>query len=226
MAILNQKECDIIQKVTALLSRHGYPMESLNLLNLLEGNPQPELKMQTIYCVAICRESEKVTLHWYTTSSARASEEGGSMKGGEVYFEMQVPEGISPSYITKLVEEHVVKGLHLPQTQRGLNMNKFQVTRTDGSSEPGGKHHGCEYFVLDLTHDPYSVPAMVIYALACGNEYGQLKNNIFDRYKGLPPMRPSTRDWLADLLEPYQRHQQASRDYQTFLSNYNLKPKE
>ena len=32
--------------------------------------------------------------------------------------------------------------------------NKFVVQRTDGSSEPGRKHANCEYFVIDLTHDP------------------------------------------------------------------------
>lgn len=30
---------------------------------------------------------------------------------------------------------------------------KFAVQRMDGSDQPGGKHHGCEYFVLDLSHD-------------------------------------------------------------------------
>lgn len=41
---------------------------------------------------------------------------------------------------------------------------KFIVTRTDGSSEEGGKHEGCKYFVLDLTHDPHAIPAIKAYA--------------------------------------------------------------
>lgn len=53
---------------------------------------------------------------------------------------------------------------------RGL-YNKFRVDRTDGSSEPGGKHHQCEYFVLDLTHDKYAMAALRAYASACENEY-------------------------------------------------------
>jgi len=32
--------------------------------------------------------------------------------------------------------------------------HKYQVTRADGSDAPGGRHHGCRYLVLDLTHDP------------------------------------------------------------------------
>ena len=27
--------------------------------------------------------------------------------------------------------------------------HKFNVERTDGTSEPGKRHHGCDYFVLD-----------------------------------------------------------------------------
>lgn len=37
---------------------------------------------------------------------------------------------------------------------------KFIVTRTDGKSAPGQKHDGCDYFVLDLTHDPHAAPAL------------------------------------------------------------------
>lgn len=45
--------------------------------------------------------------------------------------------------------------------------NKFNVTRTDGTDAPGGKHEGCEYFVLDLTHDPFAMAAIRAYADAC-----------------------------------------------------------
>lgn len=37
---------------------------------------------------------------------------------------------------------------------------KFVVTRTDGSSENGGKHEWCSYFVLDLGCDPAAIPAI------------------------------------------------------------------
>lgn len=40
-----------------------------------------------------------------------------------------------------------------PIDNRGL-FDKFDVIRTDGQSEPGGKHRGCAYLVLDLVHDP------------------------------------------------------------------------
>ena len=51
---------------------------------------------------------------------------------------------------------------------------KFTVMRTDGSSEPGGKHERCHYFVLDWIHDKFAVPAALAYAAACEAEYPEL----------------------------------------------------
>ncbi len=48
---------------------------------------------------------------------------------------------------------------------------KFRVDRTDGQSEPGQKHHECEYFVLDLTHDPHAPAAIRAYAESCRADY-------------------------------------------------------
>lgn len=44
---------------------------------------------------------------------------------------------------------------------------KFIVQRTDGSDQHGGKHHGCEYFVLDLSHDKHAYMALRAYANSC-----------------------------------------------------------
>lgn len=60
---------------------------------------------------------------------------------------------------------------------RGL-YNKFNVTRTDGSSEPGGKHDGCEYFVLDITHDPHAKAALLAYAESCKTDYPLLSHDL------------------------------------------------
>lgn len=57
--------------------------------------------------------------------------------------------------------------------KRGL-YGKFYVHRADGKSEPGGKHDGCDYFVLDLTHDPFALPALKAYADACRSGYPAL----------------------------------------------------
>ena len=61
---------------------------------------------------------------------------------------------------------------------RGL-YGKFFVERTDGKSEPGEKHHGCEYYVLDLMHDKYAVPALRAYAEHCQAEYPALAADLF-----------------------------------------------
>lgn len=55
---------------------------------------------------------------------------------------------------------------------------KFDVKRTDGSSEPGGKHERCAYFVLDLEHDPFAIPALRAYAEACREGYPELARDL------------------------------------------------
>ena len=55
---------------------------------------------------------------------------------------------------------------------------KFSVTRTDGKSEPGKKHYECEYFVLDLTHDPFAWESVRAYMQACSSEYPLLAEDL------------------------------------------------
>lgn len=54
---------------------------------------------------------------------------------------------------------------------KGLH-DKFHVTRTDG--DPTGKHLDCDYFVLDLTHDPHSRAALAAYAESCAYDLPKL----------------------------------------------------
>ena len=61
--------------------------------------------------------------------------------------------------------------------ERGLH-RKYEVTRTDGSSAVGGKHADCAYFVLDLEHDTFAIPALAAYAKACRKEYPALAADI------------------------------------------------
>lgn len=60
---------------------------------------------------------------------------------------------------------------HAPK--RGL-YQKFIVTRTDGRSAEGEKHHGCEYFVLDCDHDPHAPVALRAYAKSVESENPKL----------------------------------------------------
>jgi len=55
---------------------------------------------------------------------------------------------------------------------------KFRVERRDGKSAEGEKHEYCDYFVLDLKHDPHAVPALRAYAMSCREEYPQLSADL------------------------------------------------
>jgi len=64
-----------------------------------------------------------------------------------------------------------------PDEQQGL-YRKFDVRRTDGSSEPGGKHHDCRYFVLDVGHDRHAAVALTAYADAVEATHPVLANDM------------------------------------------------
>lgn len=72
---------------------------------------------------------------------------------------------------------------------RGL-YNKFIIWRTDGEDAPGHKHDGCRYFVLDLTHDPHSWPALKAYAESCRSEYPQLAHDLDELIAAAPGPQP------------------------------------
>ena len=63
---------------------------------------------------------------------------------------------------------------------------KFSVARTDRRDFVGEKHYGCEYFVLDLTHDPFAKPAIEAYAEACREEYPVLSKELIEKAKQIP----------------------------------------
>ena len=50
--------------------------------------------------------------------------------------------------------------------------------RVDGTDAPGGKHEVCDYFVLDLTSDPFARPAIEAYIAACEAEYPLLAKDL------------------------------------------------
>jgi hypothetical protein len=72
----------------------------------------------------------------------------------------------------------------MSDTERGL-YNKFNVTRTDGTSEIGQKHSNCRYFVLDLSHDPHAIKALHAYATSCAKTHPQLSQDLFKMLDGV-----------------------------------------
>lgn len=86
-----------------------------------------------------------------------------------------------------------------PAEQQGV-FRKFEVCRVDGSDKPGGKHEGCEYFVLDVDHDPHAKVALAAYAGAVEATHPQLAEDMRDRYdlpaapaEPLIPIAPDSR---------------------------------
>lgn len=75
------------------------------------------------------------------------------------------------------------------EPQPGL-YRKFNVTRTDGSSEPGGKHENCRYFVLDLDHDKFSAAALRAYGMACRVECPELSADLLQIASDLEQILP------------------------------------
>ena len=70
--------------------------------------------------------------------------------------------------------------------KRGL-FRKFNVSRIDGSDVSGEKHDGCEYFVLDLTHDPFAHAALLAYAdRASEAGYTKLSEDLYNRAEEIP----------------------------------------
>lgn len=97
----------------------------------------------------------------------------------------------TPKFLAaKLVEssDHAPTGPKFPERdqsrpaeQQGM-FEKFRVQRLDGSDCGGGKHYGCRYFVLDLTHDQHAPAAMHAYAGSCAVSHPQLAADIFAEF--------------------------------------------
>ena len=65
----------------------------------------------------------------------------------------------------------------MDDTIKGL-YNKYTVDRTDGESRKGCKHYGCNYFVLDMVHDPFARAAVSAYADACAETHPNLSRDL------------------------------------------------
>lgn len=69
--------------------------------------------------------------------------------------------------------------MNIDDKDKGVGLyQKFQVRRLDGRSRKGQKHHGCEYFVLDLQHDPHAIAALTAYSDSCAESYPALSNDL------------------------------------------------
>ena len=69
----------------------------------------------------------------------------------------------------------------LPDKERGL-YPKYRLARTDGSTNKGQKHEKCQFFVLDITHDPHAIPAIFSYATSAkADGYDKLADDLYSQ---------------------------------------------
>ncbi len=59
-------------------------------------------------------------------------------------------------------------------------INKYAVRRRDGKDRQGDKHFSCRYYVLDVSHDPFAIPALLAYAEACKEKKPVLSAQLLD----------------------------------------------
>lgn len=65
----------------------------------------------------------------------------------------------------------------LKKTAQGL-YKKYTVIRNDGQGQSGAAHENDEYFVLNLTTDPFAKPALEAYAKACRDKFPKLASDL------------------------------------------------
>lgn len=116
-----------------------------------------------------------------------------------------------------------------PAEEQGL-FRKFEVRRVDGSDGPGGKHEGCEYFVLDMDHDQHAPAALIAYAHACKDTHPQLSAELMEQFG--KPAEPSEKvrraedllRWAASLIRMRNKNAAILPKIDEFLSDTPAQP--
>lgn len=103
----------------------------------------------------------------------------------------RLPIVITAGQLKDLIAAVSVPGLppknpDLPTEEQGL-FNKFLVRRVDGEDQPGCKHYGCRYFVLDVDHDKFAPIALGAYAEACHKELPKLASDLVKEWNAKVP---------------------------------------
>jgi hypothetical protein len=64
-----------------------------------------------------------------------------------------------------------------PEAKQGV-YRKYYVKRLRDRAK---KHVNCEYFVLDLRHDPHSKAALIAYAKSCKKDFPELASDLLEK---------------------------------------------
>ena len=70
--------------------------------------------------------------------------------------------------------EPMIETPQLDDRERGM-YGKYRVKKL---GDAAGKHSECAYFVLDVTHDPFAIPALIAYAEACRKSHPLLSADL------------------------------------------------
>lgn len=130
---------------------------------------------------------------WSVLVMSFSIEDQGHPVGSRGYDGTATKEGTVLRLTKELSEKLVLmaeKGLGVthddPDKKRGL-YKKFTVTRVH---DPEDKHGDCEYFVLDLNHDPHAAAALFGYAESCEKDYPRLAKDLRLRADALCKKKP------------------------------------
>jgi hypothetical protein len=66
--------------------------------------------------------------------------------------------------------------------ERGL----YQKYRVERINDAEGKHDDCFFFVLDVHHDPFAMPALLEYIKLCRGKYPLLANDLLHALREIP----------------------------------------
>lgn len=135
------------------------------------------------------------------------------------YYHLPLTEQAAPKAAPQPAPHLPERDASLPAERQGL-FRKFVVGRVDGSDKPGGKHHGCTYFVLDVDHDPCARPALAAYAAACESTHPTLAADLRTKWGEVPTLQPAP----APLSEQDERRA-FEQDFMRVLPGENLKRK-
>jgi hypothetical protein len=97
----------------------------------------------------------------------------------ELSLHKHIADLIATIYLKKtqdLEGAAVIRACGASDANKGIT-SKYTIIRNDGSD----KHKDCDYFVLDITHDKFSKPALYAYASACEKEFPLLAEELREK---------------------------------------------
>ncbi len=110
----------------------------------------------------------------------------------------------APSAGSVAVQSFPERNPSLENCEQGV-FHKFDIRRVDGSDQRGGKHYGCRYFVLDMTHDAHAPAALLAYADSCSDTHPYLAADLRAEFATRDTAtRAQAPDSAADALTSFQ----------------------